>query len=170
MTAKYLIIKSLSDKHRSKLLSNIKKEYKVKGMSKCWIWQLHTHKYNGYAIMKIGSTAYKVHRLFYFMFNGSIDRSKYINHHCDITNCVNPEHLYSGTPKQNSDDKYNRGRQKTFKGTEISWAILKEQDVIKIIQLLKLGLTTSFIAGIFNVSPTCIYDIKVNKNWKHIPR
>ena len=31
-------------------------------------------------------------------------------HHCDTPPCVNPEHLYRGTPQSNMDDKMRRGR------------------------------------------------------------
>ncbi len=55
----------------------------------------------------------KAHRKAYELKNGSIPDGAHILHHCDNTCCINPEHLYAGTPADNGRDKAERGRART---------------------------------------------------------
>ncbi len=51
-------------------------------------------------------------------------------HTCDNPSCINPEHLYLGTPQKNMDDKVNRGRARgAHKGSKHHMAKLSEDDV-----------------------------------------
>jgi len=34
-------------------------------------------------------------------------------HHCDVMNCINPDHIYEGTQRQNVRDAWRRGRAKS---------------------------------------------------------
>lgn len=45
----------------------------------------------------------------YFLAHGTWPR-KQINHHCDNPACVNPEHLYDGSQRENRHDSRERGR------------------------------------------------------------
>jgi hypothetical protein len=45
------------------------------------------------------------------MFRGSIPGEAHVLHHCDVSACVNPSHLYLGTHQDNMSDKVKRGRQ-----------------------------------------------------------
>lgn len=71
----------------------------------CWEWQGSTAA-AGRAYHK-GQYAY---RLSYEIFVGPIPDGLQINHHCDNPLCVNPEHIYAGTQKQNTADALARGR------------------------------------------------------------
>lgn len=42
-------------------------------------------------------------------------------HKCDNSKCVNPDHLYWGTPQQNVRDAYERGRAHNQKITHCKW-------------------------------------------------
>lgn len=84
----------------------------------CIIWQGKKDK-AGYG--KISGTKY-AHRIIYEQIFGPIPKGFYVCHSCDNPSCVNPEHLFLGTPKDNAQDKVKKGRQITrdqFKSVKI---------------------------------------------------
>jgi hypothetical protein len=44
------------------------------------------------------------------MKNGEVPAGSLVLHRCDVRNCVNPDHLFLGTYKDNMDDMYSKGR------------------------------------------------------------
>ncbi len=50
------------------------------------------------------------HRVSIELFKGPIPQGMYACHTCHNTYCVNPDHLYAGTAKQNTDDMMRSGR------------------------------------------------------------
>lgn len=76
----------------------------------CWEWAGSKTRY-GYGEMKIGKKAhYRVHRFCWELHHGPIPKGMFICHHCDNPSCVNPEHLFLGTPLDNVQDKMRKGR------------------------------------------------------------
>ena len=50
------------------------------------------------------------HRFSYFMTYGSFNEDKFVCHKCDNPLCINPEHLFLGTQKDNLQDASRKGR------------------------------------------------------------
>ncbi|MDE2106555.1 MAG: HNH endonuclease [Patescibacteria group bacterium] len=108
------------------------------------------------------------HVVSYELFNGSIPHGHSILHKCDYKPCINPDHLFTGTTKDNIDDMIAKGRSK-FVGVQNGRAILTEEDIPVIRELLAIkGVTQEAIAEHFKVSVGTISHIKNNRAWGHI--
>ena len=79
----------------------------------CWVWNGKTVKNNsGYGIFNMDNTSFLAHRVSYSHYIGEIPKGMCVLHKCHNPACVNPEHLYVGTHRQNMDDMINSGRKK----------------------------------------------------------
>lgn len=64
----------------------------------------------GYGEISIQAVKMRAHRLSYTLANGPIPPGLMICHKCDTPQCINPEHLYAGTARDNSRDTHARKR------------------------------------------------------------
>lgn len=78
-------------------------------MSDCILWQRALDG-AGYGKIHRDGKYWGAHVWTWVTHNGPVPEGKQINHHCDVRICINPEHLYAGTPKENMDDRRARGR------------------------------------------------------------
>jgi len=75
----------------------------------CWVWTAYCLP-KGYGRFKYKNKMHSVHRLSWEMHNAPIPNNHIVCHICDNPSCVNPEHLFVGTQKDNYDDMVRKGR------------------------------------------------------------
>ena len=112
---------------------------------------------NGYARATVRRKADYAHRHVYRLALGEIADGLDVCHKCDNRKCINPEHLFLGTRKQNMEDAMRKGR--TARGFFLPHAKLSDSDKEAIADLARKGVLYKEIAaryGIHRVSANSI--------------
>ena len=139
------------------------------GEDECWTWKGgHGGSGHGVFMMNEGKP-YKTnaHRAAWIIIKGPIDGNKQVNHKCKTKDCVNPNHLYLGTQKENMQDRSKDGHAYHWErpkgqGHGNSKFTDEQARYIK-----TCDRTDRDLAEKYNVTPECIHYIR-HKGWKHI--
>ncbi len=87
-------------------------------LAACWLWTgAKTPKNYGYFTLCTDGGTYScyTHRLSFMTWRGELPADKpHVLHKCDVRNCVNPDHLYAGTQKDNTRDMMDKRRHWSF--------------------------------------------------------
>ena len=133
--------------------------------SGCWIW-LGAKSVRGYGQILSHNKKYSAHRASYKAFIGDIPKGMVVCHRCDNVYCVNPDHLFLGTQKDNLQDMALKGR--STKGEKNTQAKLKTKQIMEIKDGLNNGLKEKYLANLYGVCRQTINNIKNGKVWNHV--
>ena len=118
----------------------------------CIPW-LATKTKKGYGLLQVaslGSLKTTAHRIAWVLHNGDLPPGVLILHRCDNPSCVNPDHLFPGSPQENTDDMVGKKRHAWLNGQP--WQKLNADDVRRAIDLRNAGNTQQMVADILGVS------------------
>lgn len=124
----------------------------------CWLWLGDTRK--GYGRISWKGTGTILHRLTWVLSGGEIPEGHVIRHKCRNKNCCNPEHLETGTNKENTMDRY---RDDTILFGERHPRSKFTEQQIREIRLSPLS--GKELATQYNTTKTTITEIKLKKTW-----
>jgi HNH endonuclease len=130
----------------------------------CWLWTGLVRP-DGYGATRFEGKEQGAHRVAWKLFRGKIGPGISVCHKCDVRACVNPAHLFVGTPADNVKDMYKKGRGR--RGERHGSAKLTLAQVGRIRSMLDEDkMYVSEIAREFGVSETTIRAIKAGRTWR----
>lgn len=124
----------------------------------CWIWQ-RAMMPNGYGQKWHLGKFDGAHRVSWIIHRGPLKKGVFVLHRCDVRKCVNPNHLFIGTQKENLLDMAKKERS-TSKFTAAQVEEMKE--------LRKSGSTFKDIGEAFGVRKQTVHNIVNGHTWSHI--
>jgi hypothetical protein len=134
-------------------------------MTGCWLWTASLGL-KGYGQIYDGGSKknqrlLRAHRVAWRLYRGSVADDMYICHHCDVRSCVNPWHLFIGTPKENAEDMSLKNR--SSRGERQGAHKLSRSDVETI---RTSNLSQGELAQKYGVSKGCISHAITGRSWK----
>ena len=143
---------------------------KVDKSDDCWEWIGYREKSNYGRVSFRGNNKVLAHRASWILTNGDIPDGLCVLHECDNPPCVNPNHLFLGTHKDNARDRDEKGRGALpkIKGSKHWNAKFHESDVRVIKELLSVRCKQKAIAWLFDVGDMQISNIKHGRIWGHV--
>lgn len=135
--------------------------------SGCWLW-LAAVRRRGYGIVSLEGPNFGngvAHRVSWEIYRGPIPKGLSVLHRCDVPSCVNPDHLFLGTPLDNVTDMLAKGRAKPVRGEAHHTTHLTDEDVYAI---RASDIPGHALATTYSVSQSTISHIRNCKSWRHI--
>jgi HNH endonuclease len=134
--------------------------------SGCWVFMGKVDA-DGYGMLSSslaeGKKYWKAHRVSYEESKGAIPDGLEVAHKCNVRCCINPDHLYAATHRQNIDDRMTTGRQ--VRGEASNLAKLTEEQVREFLASAEHPIAWAKRIG---VSRSHGYRIKSGINWGHL--
>ena len=141
----------------------------------CWIWDECGGEKARYPSLwnRDRKVMERANRFSYELHKGEIPEGMVVRHTCDVTWCVNPDHLVLGTQYDNVQDTVNRGRLNCRKGESNGRAKLSNEDVLFIKNAPAwnregTGFSHNKLAEMFSVSKGTIEQIRRGIRWSHL--
>jgi hypothetical protein len=135
----------------------------------CWLWTGATVE--GYGSIGIrGAYPRGTHRVSWELAHGAIPPGVCVLHHCDARTCVNPDHLFLGTPADNIRDMDAKGRRRSPRGSG-HWASKFTEEQVREIRrtyVPRRNGGTYELARRYGVTREAIRDIVKGKIWRHV--
>lgn len=126
----------------------------------CWEWTgtLDPKGYGVFSARWSATTRRGTHRISWEIHNGPVPEGLCVCHRCDNPCCVRPDHLFLGTPADNSRDAAIKGRMSRK---------LTRENVAEIRALAARGIPLVTIAGMYEVSAATVCKVARGQSRPH---
>ena len=132
---------------------------KVSKTPTCWWWTGAKRNGQGfYGQIRYEGKPQMAHRVSWKLSKGFLPDHLLICHHCDNGLCVNPDHLFVGTDRDNIYDCISKGRHAKAK--------LNLGAAVEIRNLFEAGISQRVLRDQFGISSSTISAIVLGKIWK----
>ncbi|MGQ0721043.1 MAG: HNH endonuclease [Candidatus Eiseniibacteriota bacterium] len=160
---------------------------KVDKSGDCWIWTAGSSR-NGYGQFHMNGRPHRAPRVAWEWAHGVIPDGLFVCHRCDNPACVNPEHLFLGTPSDNMKDASRKGRvswqrrpwtlprgndhwanktpERRTTGERHGMAKLTSTDVVEMRRMSASGVPNKVLAERFGVHRNTALKIVTHKQWR----
>ena len=95
-------------------------------LGKCWNWTGSFFQ-SGYGRYFQNQKSFRAHRISHQICYGVENASFLVCHKCDNPACVNPQHLFLGTSKDNTQDMISKGRLNRSRGENKGVSFCKDR-------------------------------------------
>ena len=143
---------------KSGLLGRIHSRSRVNESTRCWEWT-GCKNAAGYGKLGVGGKTMYAHRVSYLQHYGALPSESFVCHSCDNPSCVNPDHLFLGSPADNMADMAEKGR-----GT----ARLCAEDVRRVREQRLFGATVRDLAMQWGMSHQCMRKVISGRSYAHV--
>lgn len=136
--------------------------------SGCWLWEKSIN-YSGYGVCHDPRTdrpisTVRVHRLSFEIYKEPVPDGLVVCHRCDIRSCVNPDHLFAATQKDNIVDALIKGRSPIGHKSKRSKLTLDEAS--RILKIREDGKTYKEIAEMTGMSKSGVQHLCTGRSWR----
>lgn len=142
--------------------------------SGCWIFTGSVNNH-GYGYFMVNSKKVKAHRASWILHRSEVPEGLFVLHHCDVPSCVNPNHLFLGTRKDNSQDMVSKRRhvfmahpERIQRGEKSAISKISDAQAAAIWERISRGERSSAIAQDFGITRGAVNHIKSGRTWKHL--
>lgn len=129
----------------------------------CWTWtgQTNGRGYGQFYVIRLRRV--RAHRFSWLMSRGEIPAGLEVCHRCDNTRCVNPDHLFLGTHRDNHLDSVRKGRKR-------AWGLqkLNAEQVQTIRARCAAGERQADVGRDFGIARNTVSGIVRWQSWRHL--
>lgn len=120
----------------------------------CREWLLHKNKH-GYGTVRWRGRTRLAHRIAWELTHAPIEQDQQVLHHCDNPACIEPGHLFLGTPAENMADM------------SLKWRGSHKLTPEQVAEIRSTTGSATELSQRFGVSESAVYQARAGKTFKH---